>query len=70
VPAGAVLVEKVGASVFTVADGKARKTAVKAGFQNAAFVEIVDGLAPDSPVLIFGKTAPADGQDVRLAEAK
>ena len=45
VPVQALLVEKAGTSVFTVADGKAKKTPVQIGFNDGANVEIAGGIA-------------------------
>jgi membrane fusion protein (multidrug efflux system) len=70
VPVEAVVFEKAGASVFTVADGKAKKNPVKAGFNDSASVEILDGLAPNQPVILVGKMALNNDQPVSAAEAK
>lgn len=64
VPAGALLTEKAGASVFLLQDGKAKKTPVKTGFHDGTHVEILSGLKGDEPVLVFGKVPPADGATV------
>jgi membrane fusion protein (multidrug efflux system) len=68
-PAEAVLTEKTGASVFTVADGKAKKTPVKTGFNDGAFVEILEGVSANVPVILVGKTTLANEQPVSV-EAK
>lgn len=70
IPVGALLMEKANASVFLFIDGKAKKTPVKIGFNDGTNVEIVSGLSGGERVLIFGKTAPADGQAVNATEAK
>ncbi len=69
VPVDALLVEKSGASVFTVADNKAKKTPVKTGFNDGANAEILAGIKPDQPVILIGKKPLADGQPVHV-EAK
>ncbi len=69
VPVDALLVEKSGASVFTVADNKAKKTSVKTGFNDGANAEILAGIKPDQPVILIGKKPLADGQPVQV-EAK
>jgi len=69
-PVEAILMEKSGPSVFTVADGKAKKIPVKAGFNDGAFVEIVEGVSADVPVILVGKMALANGQAVNVVEAK
>jgi len=69
-PAEAVAFEKAGPSVFTVADGKARKHPVKTGFNDGTSVEILDGLAPNQPVILVGKTTLNHDQAINVAEAK
>src|SRR6266850_1166962 len=69
-PVEAVLVEKAGASVFTVADNKAKKVPVKTGFNDGAFVEILDGVSPNETVIVIGKTGLNNGQPVTVAENK
>lgn len=70
VPAGALLAEKATSSVFLYEGGKAKKTTVKTGFNDGVSVEITSGLSGGEQVLIFGKTAPADGQAVQATEGK
>ncbi|MBI3191295.1 MAG: efflux RND transporter periplasmic adaptor subunit [Pedosphaera parvula] len=70
VPVGALLTEKSGASVFLYVDGKAKKSPVKAGFNDGAKVEITGGLSGGERVLVLGKTPPADGQAVNATEAR
>ncbi len=69
-PAGALLMEKTAASVFLYADGKAKKTPVKVGFNDGLNVEITSGLSGGERVLVFGKTPPAAGQAVNATEAR
>ena len=70
VPAEALVTEKAGTSLFTVADGKAKKTRVQIGFKDGTNVEIVNGAKPDEPVIVIGKQAITDGQTVSAADAK
>lgn len=70
VPVQALLVEKAGASVFAVAEGKAKKTPVKTGFNDGANVEIAEGINPDQAVILIGKQTLNDGQPVNAVEAK
>lgn len=67
VPAGALVVEKAGASVFKLADGKAKKTPVKVGFNDGARAEILDGISEGETVLLAAGVTLADGQEVRVA---
>ena len=68
-PVETLVLEKAGASAFTVADNKAKKTPVKTGFNDGVNVEILSGLSPDQPVILVGKRALSDGQTVKV-EAK
>jgi len=70
VPVQALLVEKAGTSVFTVVDGKAKKIAVRVGFNDSASVEIASGIGADQAVILVGKQTLNDGQPVNPAEAK
>ncbi len=69
-PVEAVLVEKNGSSVFTVVDGKAKKVAVKTGFNDGVFVEMLENVSENVPVILVGKMTLANGQPVKVVEAK
>lgn len=69
VPAGALLVEKSGASVFRLVDGKAKKIAVKAGFNDGVSAEIVEGVSEGEAVLVPSGAPLADGQEVKVVGA-
>jgi RND family efflux transporter MFP subunit len=69
-PAQAVLFEKAGPSVFTIADGKAKKTPVQTGFNDGVNVEIVSGVNPGQTLIQVGKQTLNDGQPVTVSEAK
>jgi len=69
VPVQALLVEKAGASVFTAADGKAKKTPVQTGFNDGVNVELLN-VKLDQPVILVGKQTLTDGQPVNPVEAK
>ncbi|MGH7616119.1 MAG: efflux RND transporter periplasmic adaptor subunit [Gemmatimonadaceae bacterium] len=70
VPKEAVVVEKAGTFVYTVAEGKARKTPVHTGFNDGVNVEIVDGVTANQPVILVGKQALTDGQSVSIAKTQ
>ncbi|MBI3875038.1 MAG: efflux RND transporter periplasmic adaptor subunit, partial [Verrucomicrobia bacterium] len=70
IPVEGLLVERAGASVFLFADGKAKKTAVKTGFNDGAKVEILGGLTGNERVLLFGKMTLNDGQAINAVEAR
>jgi len=69
-PAESLVLEKNRASVFVVADSKARKVPVKTGFNDGISVEILEGLNPADRVVLVGKQTVGDGQTVRVVEAK
>ena len=69
-PVQAVLVEKAGTSVFTVADGKAKKVPVKTGFNDGTNVEIASGINPEQAVILLGKMTLNDGQPISVGETK
>jgi membrane fusion protein, multidrug efflux system len=70
IPIEALVIEKVNAFAFVASDGKARKTAIKIGFNDGAKVEVLDGLLGSEAVILVGKLALADGQAVNATEAK
>jgi membrane fusion protein, multidrug efflux system len=67
IPSDALLTEKTVTSVFRLVDGKAKKAGVTIGFNDGTNVEIATGVTEGEQVLVFGKTALADGQAVTLA---
>jgi membrane fusion protein (multidrug efflux system) len=70
VPVAALVMEKTNAFVFKVADGKAKKTAVKLGFNDGANAEILEGVADGEGLIVPDKVPPADGQAVKAETAK
>jgi membrane fusion protein (multidrug efflux system) len=70
VPVSTLLVEKAGSSVFTVADGKAKKIPVQTGFNDGTNVEILNGIQPAEKVIVIGKQTLSDGQPVAVEGAK
>jgi RND family efflux transporter MFP subunit len=70
VPVESVVVEKTGTSIFTAAEGKAKKIPVKTGFNDGISVEVLEGLGPNEPVILVGKSILANGQSVQIAEGK
>jgi membrane fusion protein (multidrug efflux system) len=69
-PAEALLVEKTGAFVFTLAGSQAKRAKVQTGFNDGVNVEIVSGLNPDQSVILIGKKTLGDGQPVTVTEGK
>lgn len=70
VPAAAVVTEKAAASVFVAEEGRAKKVAVKTGFNDGAMVEVIEGLSGSEAVILAGGAPLADGQAVNTKEAK
>lgn len=67
VPRSAVLRDDGGAYVFTVSNGKARKTKVETGLEERDWVEIRAGLAAGAQVVTLGNYELRDGMTVREA---
>ena len=70
IPVDALVMEKTNAFAYVVADGKAKKTAIKIGFNDGARVEVAGGLEPAAAVILVGKLVLADAQPVSATEAK
>jgi membrane fusion protein (multidrug efflux system) len=70
IPAEALVMEKANAFTFVADGGKARKTAVKIGFNDGAKVEVLNGLTENESVILVGKMALVDKQAVNVVEAK
>ena len=69
VPVQALVVEKAGTFLFTIADNKAKKTPIHTGFNDGVNVEVTDA-RPDQPVILLGKQTLTDGQPINAVEAK
>jgi RND family efflux transporter MFP subunit len=67
VPVKALLVEKAGTSVFTVVDGKARKTPVQTGFNDGTNAEIAGGITADQAVILLNGQTLNNDQPVTVA---
>lgn len=70
IPVEALVMEKANAFAFVAADGKAKKTAIKIGFNDGAKVEVVSGLSGTEAVILVGKLVLTDGAAVNAMEAK
>ena len=55
VPKDAVLTEDAAQAVFLVADGKARRRAIKVGYANSNYYEVLDGLKSGDQVVTTGQ---------------
>ena len=65
-PLTAVIMEKAVPTAYVHEAGKARRRVLKAGFNDGANLEILDGLKPDEDVLVVGTATLTDGQAVTL----
>ena len=70
VPVEAMVMEKANAFVFVASEGKARKTAIKIGFNDGTKLEVLSGLTGNEAVILVGKLTLADGAAITVAEAK
>lgn len=70
IPVEALVMEKANAFAFVASGGKAKKTALKIGFNDGAMVEVVNGLSGNEAVILVGKQALADGAAITVTEAK
>jgi len=70
IPVEALMMEKANAFAFMAADGRAKKTAIKTGFNDGAKVEVLSGLTGNEAVILVGKLTLADGAAVNATEVK
>lgn len=70
VPVEALVMEKASAFVFVAHDGKAKKAAIKIGFNDGEKVEVVNGLAGSDSVILAGKMTLVDGTAVNAVEVR
>jgi membrane fusion protein (multidrug efflux system) len=70
IPLEALVMEKTNAFAYLAIDGKAKKTALKLGFNDGARVEVTSGLEANASVILVGKLALTDAQPINAVEAK
>ena len=70
IPVEALVMEKVNAFAFVADGGKAKKAALKIGFNDGAKVEVLSGLTGNEAIILVGKLTLADGAAVNAVEAK
>lgn len=70
IPVAALVMEKLNAFAFVAGAGRAKKTAVKIGFNDGTKVEVLSGLTGNEDVILVGKLALADGTIINPTEAK
>ena len=59
-----------GASVLTIADGKAKRRPVTLGISDGTNTEVLDGLRAGEQVIAIGQNLARDGQAVRVVTPK
>lgn len=67
-PLNAIVMEKTVATAYVHEAGKARRRVLKAGFNDGAHLEVLDGVKADEDVLVVGTATLTDGQAVTLAK--
>lgn len=67
-PLTAIVMEKAVATAYVYEGGKARRRVLKAGFNDGAQLEVLDGIKPTEDVLVVGTATLTDGQAVTLAK--
>jgi RND family efflux transporter MFP subunit len=70
IPVEALVMEKATAFAFVADGGKAKKTAIKIGFNDGAKLEVLSGLTGSEAVILVGKMTLADGAAINATEAK
>jgi RND family efflux transporter MFP subunit len=68
IPVGALLVEKTSSSVFVIKDGKAVKTKVGVGFNDAVNAEVLTGISGGETLAVLTGLTLTDGQAVTIAK--
>ncbi|MBD9467649.1 efflux RND transporter periplasmic adaptor subunit [Pseudoxanthomonas sp. PXM01] len=66
VPRTALLEDGGEPAVYVVRDGKAQRTVLKLGYNDAGWVEVREGLKPGEQVVIAGKAALREGSAVQV----
>lgn len=66
VPRTALLEDGGEPAVYVVRDGKAQRTVLKLGYNDAGWVEVREGLQPGDQVVIAGKAALREGSAVQV----
>ena len=66
VPRTALLADGGEPAVYVVRDGKAQRTVLKLGYNDAGWVEVREGLKPGDQVVIAGKAALREGSAVQV----
>jgi membrane fusion protein (multidrug efflux system) len=70
IPVEALVMDKMNAFAFVADGGKAKKTAIKPGFNDGARIEVLSGLKGDEAVILVGKMTLLDGAAVNATDGK
>lgn len=70
IPSAALVMEKANAFAYTVDGAKAKKRAIKIGFNDGKHVEVSSGLTASDSVILVGKKTLSDGMAITATEAK
>lgn len=70
VPRNALLEDGGEPAVYVVRDGKALRTGLKLGYDDAGWVEVREGLKPGDAVVVAGKAALREGSAVQVLGGK
>jgi membrane fusion protein (multidrug efflux system) len=70
IPSDALMMEKLNAFAFTIANSKAKKTPIKTGFTDGAKVEVISGITEADTVILIGKLPLTDGTPINITEGK
>lgn len=65
IPTAALVMEKANAFTYTVDGSKAKKRAIKIGFNDGKMVEVQEGIAATDSVILVGKKPLSDGADIQ-----
>jgi membrane fusion protein (multidrug efflux system) len=66
VPRTALLEDGGEPAVYVVRDGKAMRTRLKLGYDDAGWIEVREGLQPGEEVVVAGKAALREGSAVQV----
>ena len=66
IPAVALVMEKTNAFAYLANGDKAKKSALKIGFNDGERVEVLDGVAPSDNIILTGKLALSDGAPIKV----
>jgi RND family efflux transporter MFP subunit len=66
----ALVMEKTNAFAYLANGDKAKKTALKIGFNDGDRVEVLEGIAPNDSIILAGKLPLSDGAPIKVTDAR